>query len=1007
MRCTAIFLTLMIWVGQAVVAQTPFYNFQKLGLEEGLHDGTTRCIGQDRFGYIWVGTVAALNRFDGKNVVHFTHNLHDSTSTYPSQPRSIHSDASGRLWIGYETGLVEFNFDKANFKRISAVENYYITAMASIGDSILFLATRKGLIKYFSKTGVVQKYSQGNRPGQQALINRNFYDLVLRGNLLYLASNRGLVLFDWKADTAMAVTPAPLYDMPVSSVALDANDNVWLGTYDRIKLVKLSANLKQLTIYDRFLTSDIATQPLNVMDILVDKNNIVWVATAIDGLMQYLPGKDAFMKHLHHPEIPSSPAGNNYRCLFQDRENIIWMGCDFWGVNFFEPDKYLFETILPHPDRLYERERGVGRAVTQDKNGLLWMGNHDGVSCYNPATNTYRQWRNVEGGKNVLYNNVVRSIHCDRDNNIWIGTGSGVNRYNSATEKMEFIPPGQLPAGYYNSINEDREGKIWFCTNDTATVYWYDPVTQKFDNICQHPQLKVFCGLTPASYVLEDSKNRLWISLSRQGLAMWNKRTGEIKQYKVPLDGKPGIPGNQIVDIKEDRNGIIWSTSFNGVCGLDPESDSFLVYEIKNGLPGNRCSPLAVDGLNRVWVGANGGLVMIDADRKQLIKFTTADGLPVTGFPEHAAIVLSDGQFIFPTYRGYVKFNPLDYKNVAKRLPFYLSGYSVFDKNYMLPGNSNNKLPIHLSHDENAFTFHLVALNYSNPHQTWYAYKLDGFEKQWHYTQDPKAVYTNVPGGHYTLLYKAALAQGHWDAIEAKKLLIRVDSVFYRTIWFWTIITLFVAVALYLLYRYRLHQQAQILTLENKADALEKEKTMIQYESLKQHLNPHFLFNSLTSLRSLIKTDSKTAAWFLDGLSKVYRYVLKSAEQELVLLQDEVNFVQTFGEMQKVRFGKGFDLHIHIEEGSAQRFIVPVVLQNLVENAIKHNTTSIDSPLVVDIFTEGDSLKVRNNLQRYRVVETSNKQGLESLKKLYGFYTERPIMVEEDEQYFVVRIPLL
>jgi hypothetical protein len=573
---------------------------------------------------------------------------------------------------------------------------------------------------------------------------------------------------------------------------------------------------------------------------------------------------------------------------------------------------------------------------------------------------------------------------------------------------MEFINGKHLPTSFYNSINEDNEGKIWFCTNDTSTLYWYDPKTKKYDNICQHPQLKIFCGLTPTSYVLEDSKGRLWISLSRQGLGMWNKRTGEVKQYKISQERKPGIPGNQIVDIKEGRDGVIWITSFNGVCGLHPETDSFLVFDNKNGLPGNRASPLAIDSLNRVWIGVNGGLMMIDANRKQLTKFTTGDGLPFTGFPEHGGIVLRDGRFIFPTYRGFIRFNPLAYKGANKIIPFYLADYSVFGKVFLPPSLlENNQATIHLSNAENSFTFNLIALDYMKPHQTWFAYKLEGFEKEWHYTQDPKAVYTNVPGGQYTFLYKAATDQTHWDAIAPKKLFVMVDSVFYRTAWFWTMVLLMISLALYLFYKYRLKQQAQILNLQTKAASLEKEKAMIQYESLKQHLNPHFLFNSLTSLRSLIKTDAVTAAWFLDGLSKVYRYVLRSADQELVSLGDEIEYVENFSGLQKVRFGEGLQMNIDINEPFKAAQIAPAVLQNLVENAIKHNTTSVNKPLKIDITTDGEYIRVRNNLQRYRVVETSNKSGINSLKKLYKFYTEKEIRVKDDGVFFVVEIPLL
>ncbi|HSK13803.1 MAG TPA: two-component regulator propeller domain-containing protein, partial [Phnomibacter sp.] len=709
-------------------------------------------------------------------------------------PRSIHSDAAGRLWIGYENGLVEFNFEKQNFRRVPGLEGLFIPAMVSRGDSVLYLATRRGLVRYHTRSGTVSTYGPQGKKGHHLLTGRAIQDMAIRNDhMLYLAGDQGLVVFDINADTAFRVNLPSMHDMAVSSIAIDAQNNIWMGTHDRIKLVRLRADLKTLNIYDRFLTSDLATQPLNVMDILVDHKNTVWVVTAIDGLLQYMPQQDAFIKHLHHPEIPSSPSGNSYRCIFQDRDHIIWLGCDFWGVNYFQPDKFLFGTILPHPDRLYERERGVGRAITQDEQGRLWIGNHDGVSCYDPRTGTRTEWRNEAGKKKVLYNNIVRTIHCDRQNNVWIGTSTGVNRFNAASGLMEFISPAQLPERFYNSINEDREGRIWFCTNDSASLYWYDLHTKTFDNICHHPQLKVFCGLTPTSYVLEDSKGRLWISLSRQGLGMWNKGTGEVKQYKIPEDGRPGIPGNQIVDIKEDKNGVIWIATFNGVCGIMAEQDSFLVYDIKNGLPGNRCSPLAIDRQNRIWVGVNGGLVMIDADRQQRTTFTTGDGLPFAGFPEHAAVELKDGRFIFPSYRGYISFDPNAYRPTDKHLPFYLSGYSVFGTPYLAPAENANGSTIHLKNTENSFTFNLIALNYTDPLQTWFAYKLDGFEEEWHYTQDPKAVYTNVPGGHYTFLYKASLGNGNWDEVETKKMRVQLDAVFYRTIWFWTIMLLVLA----------------------------------------------------------------------------------------------------------------------------------------------------------------------------------------------------------------------
>lgn len=112
-----VLLTLTIIFYSSTAAQYSSLNFHKLDLQNGLHDGTVRCIGQDKFGYIWIGSVGAINRFDGRTVKQFTNIPGDTTSPYGSQPRCIHSDLNGRLWIGTETGLMEYDFKTGTFKK--------------------------------------------------------------------------------------------------------------------------------------------------------------------------------------------------------------------------------------------------------------------------------------------------------------------------------------------------------------------------------------------------------------------------------------------------------------------------------------------------------------------------------------------------------------------------------------------------------------------------------------------------------------------------------------------------------------------------------------------------------------------------------------------------------------------------------------------------------------------------------------------------------------------------
>jgi LytS/YehU family sensor histidine kinase len=198
-----------------------------------------------------------------------------------------------------------------------------------------------------------------------------------------------------------------------------------------------------------------------------------------------------------------------------------------------------------------------------------------------------------------------------------------------------------------------------------------------------------------------------------------------------------------------------------------------------------------------------------------------------------------------------------------------------------------------------------------------------------------------------------------------------------------------------------------LFTAENKAQLLAKEKTQVQYENLKQHLNPHFLFNSLSSLSSLIEIDPKMAGRFLGSLSKIYRYILQSKDKDTVPLKDEIAFVQSFIALQQTRFEQGLQVHIHIDESDYHRHIVPVTLQNLIENAIKHNIIDEENILQIDISTADDYLVVKNKMQLKKFVETSNNQGLENLKHLYSYLSEKPLQYNREDEYFVVKIPLL
>ncbi|TNE78732.1 MAG: histidine kinase [Bacteroidetes bacterium] len=192
-----------------------------------------------------------------------------------------------------------------------------------------------------------------------------------------------------------------------------------------------------------------------------------------------------------------------------------------------------------------------------------------------------------------------------------------------------------------------------------------------------------------------------------------------------------------------------------------------------------------------------------------------------------------------------------------------------------------------------------------------------------------------------------------------------------------------------------------------RAEKLEKEKTQVQFDNLKNQLNPHFLFNALTSLNSLIFSDQQLASDFLQHLSRVYRYVLQHKDKEQVSLSTEVEFIANFIFLLETRFGRAFKAKLNLSEEALERGVVPVTLQIMLENAIKHNVMNEMRPLEVEITDHGDYLLVKNNLQRKKVVESSNKQGLDNLKNLYRYLSPLNVLVEETPHEYCVKIPLL
>jgi ligand-binding sensor domain-containing protein len=980
--------------------QTPL-NFHHITVRQGLNDGVINAICQDRNGYMWFASLGALNRFNSTSIKKFTTIQGDSTSLPNQVPYAMAAANDDHLWIGYINGLVQFNTRTGKCKRIEALNNYNIYGIKVMPDNKVYLGSYRGLVCYNPSTGSLEALCDpSDSATYKTLYRKPTYDIFYQGQKTYLGSYNGIIEYDMISRKAVFID-LPFFDGSVDRLMIDNKGYFWVSNNKNYSLLRISRDLKQVERLDTLLASKIDSRLSTAPDFKSDGQNRVWIITGSKGLLEYDLETRKANFHRHDDQVQGSLSEDNLRTMYQGKDGTLWVTSN-GSIDYFHPDRNVFTTIYPFAN---QNESKYARGVMEDHAGNLWFTTGNGISQFDPRTRQYNTWTNEAGKKKKIYYNSVRGIAEDKDGRIWIATGAGVNRLDPLTGNMEFLSiKDSVPEAFYFSANRLKDGTIWLGTRDYDGFYYYSPADKKVHSIASHPHLKKFRG-RGGRYVLEDSKGRLWFGFNGNGVGMYDPSTMKTREwYNDNLKENSGIAGNLVVDIKEDKNGIVWISAFGGLSGIDIDKDRYYIFNDHNGLKSTIVGPMAIDNLNRLWIGTAAGLALLDSSRTYFTYFNEESGLPVSEFPEHPGYYLLNNDVIMPTVKGYIRFDPLAFIEAKPEVNYYISSFQVFDKEKISMPDS--VVSVSLKANENFFSIQLEALNFENPTHTWYAYQLEGFDKDWHITQDPKAVYTNVPGGDYVFHYKATANVNNWNVPE-KTMGIHINTIFYKSFWFWLLAGLLLLAVMYWFYTNRIRHQQRVYKLESKAQSLEKEKALVMYENLKQQLNPHFLFNSLTSLGSLINTNPKVASEFLDSLGKTYRYILKSRDNEVVPLGDELRFAESYVWLQQTRFEKGLQVKMHVGEDDHHRKIVPVTLQNMIENAIKHNIIDEETPLIVDIYVEDDYLVISNNLQRKNFVETSNRQGLANLQSLYQYLSDRPVELTETANSFIVKIPLL
>jgi ligand-binding sensor domain-containing protein len=1026
MRYLLLFSLLLGLCRTGIAQLPPALNVTVYNQANSINNGQVTTALQAKNGLLWFGTTNGLLSFDGYAFRHY------------NDPAIINSisrlaeDSTHCIWMSFlGGGLARFNPATGVFKNYK-VHNASDTTLGTTETALHFdskgqlwlMIARKGLVKAdilkdsFSIFSIIDEKNTFYSSEFMKVYNTVYAIHEDKTGVFWLATHDGLYRFNPRTGEKTAMRAKPLqkdvvrYDLFGSIVA--DKDTLWLSAWSG----GVSAYAMKTDKWATYLPDGVQAQsPLanpqtimaNVVILLAPKNKEeLWTYAFNKGLGVFNKSQKQFHFFSEAKGYPSL-TGLNFVNIIPDKDNNLW-GLGKEGLTKVQARYY---TFLFAPVKA-TKNKGSGFFITDMWEDAHWqlmgMRYGDGLQVLDKRTGKKTTFP-IEHLPTEEQDMPVRHIFKDSRNVFWVVTRDFIYQYDTTRNALIKIkqPPQYLPNKPSNSFThaaEDKVGNIWLTTKRNG-VFVYNPTKNSYTHyVNTGTDAAHFLNTSHLIDDVTDAQGRVWLSGGRGFLGYFDPITKKIVQLVSGEGIAAQLKATQSETLLADPKGNIWVGTYNGLYYFDCQGSVPLLqksFHAKDGLGSNLILNIEADAEGNIWCVTQNTVCMVRKKDDKITIYDAQDGL-INGF-DIKIVKAPNNTLRFLTFNGYYYLDYVRLNHQAPPPPLLITRMMVNNSDFYYE-NDLKQGAIQLNPSQNTFSFEFAAVDFLRPDKQQYSYQLEGFDKAWINAVNRLFVsYTNIPGGNYTLKIRAYTEGG--DNESMMTIPICIGTPFYKRAWFYGLIALIMGGILYLLYRNRIKYHDEIHQLQSKAQALEKEKAIVQYEGLKQQLNPHFLFNSLAALSGLIYSDPKMAGNFLEQMSKIYRYILKNRESTTVFLVEEIKFVTNYIQLQQTRFKQGLQVNINVEEEDYNAKIVPVTLQNLVENAIKHNSVDKESPLVIDIFCEGDYLVVRNNLQKRDLVDTSNRQGLINMQSLYNYLTEKPIIIREDDRYFIIKIPLL
>ncbi|UCH15738.1 MAG: hypothetical protein JSV22_07165 [Bacteroidales bacterium] len=799
-------------------------NFSHLTTAEGLSNNTVHCVFQDSKGFLWFGTDDGLNIFDGYDCKIFFNNINDSLSIAGNAVFKVMEDSRGRLWIATDNGIDIFNRNLLYFEHVPFIQEdktllyqNYVRDVIEDKDGNILIVTGEDIYIYDALNNGfatfldnIEEYSRFQKEGIRTYL-KDSYNRIWIGSLTF-----GLFAYDLSDEKLIA---SPVSDSLVKitdkifTIVEHDNGNIWIGTDNGIYIIE--ADLSETNVI-RVNGKEQGISSNNIICFFSDYERRIWIGTDGGGLNLYNPDNNTFSVYDSDEYDRFSINNNSVRSIYEDKQGILWLGTYQGGVNYAQlEDRKQIMHYKNEPGNNNSLIYNAVAAMYEDKRGNLWIGTDGGgLDFYNTKTKVYRHYVHDPGRTNSINGNSVLTIAEDKNNRIWIGGYlHGISVINHKTGKIKSYKnqPGNKGSLSDNDVRDiyiDKKDNVWIATNGGG-LNRFNPETDSFVHYRQGDTNSLVSNW--CLKIFEDSYGYLWIGTYR-GLSIYNPANNTFRNYVK--SNKPGsLSNNWIYCFAEDSLKNIWIGTAKGLNYFDRDSRSFTVYTVADGLINDVINGILIDDKNNLWLSTNKGITRFNHISGTTKNLDLLDGLQGNQFIHGSYLMDSSGKMYFGGLNGYNCFYPYAITDNKFKPPVYITDLLIYFKEVQIneEGSPLSKSitetdKIILTHKQSVITFRYTALNYLNAEKNQYAYKLEGFDRDWTYVGPRREVtFTNLDPGNYLFRVKASNNDGIWNE-QGKSVIVTILPPWWQTLLFKIITVLFVLALLVGFYFYRINR---------------------------------------------------------------------------------------------------------------------------------------------------------------------------------------------------------